>query len=94
MSGPDGDMFDEKQWRGVLAEIPSLSHRQEEISKLILKGLSDKQIASRIGISIGTVRTHLGRLFGKLDVQDRTELALHLMRGFLAGCHKVRCPRF
>ncbi|OHB65581.1 MAG: hypothetical protein A2Y76_12285 [Planctomycetes bacterium RBG_13_60_9] len=43
-----------------------------------MAGMSDKQIARAMGISITTVRTHMSRLFRKFDLSDRTELVLHV----------------
>ena len=94
MSDANGAVFSEKQWKAILARVPPLSSRQQQICRLILRGMSDKQIAGGIGISVPTVRTHLERVFEKLDVQDRTELAMFLVRGFLSGCRNVRCPRW
>jgi len=62
-----------------LRERLKLSPRQTEIVNHVLRGRAYKQIASEMGISMATVRTHLSRLFRKLDVNDRAELMLHLM---------------
>ncbi len=94
MAMPNGDVFDDRQWRFLLTETAPLSSRQEQICRLILRGLSDKQISSQIGIAIPTVRTHLGRVFEKLEVQDRTELVLFFMRQFCEGCRKIECRRW
>ncbi len=48
-----------------------LSPREQEITCLIAFGLSNKQIASRLNISIWTVSAHLRRIFGKLHVDTR-----------------------
>nr|WP_281363324.1 LuxR C-terminal-related transcriptional regulator [Nocardioides perillae] len=39
-------------------------------------GLSNKQIATRLGISDRTVKAHLGSVFARIGVQDRTQAAL------------------
>ena len=43
-------------------------------------GASDYLIGRRLGVSIWTIRTHLRRIFAKLDVQNRTSLAAMLNR--------------
>jgi len=58
----------------VLTDGLRLSTRQAEIARLISQGMSDKQIAWQLGISFGTLRTHMSRLFQKCDVKDRLEL--------------------
>ena len=52
-----------------------LSERELEIMKLVSEGLSNKEIAFRIGIGQGTVRTHLRNVFRKLGVSSRTGAA-------------------
>jgi len=51
----------------------SLSPREQEILVLISKGLSNPQVASTLGVSRATVRTHLEHIYAKLDVSNRTE---------------------
>jgi DNA-binding CsgD family transcriptional regulator len=45
--------------------------RQSQILELIAAGLADKEIAQRLGLSYGTVRTQLGRFFAANDVRGR-----------------------
>jgi DNA-binding CsgD family transcriptional regulator len=52
----------------------ALTSREEEIAKLILTGLSNKEICARLGISHGTVKNHVFGIFRKLGVQSRFEL--------------------
>jgi DNA-binding NarL/FixJ family response regulator len=54
-------------------EEQNLSPREREILELLSEGITNKCIASRLGISSETVRTHLGRIYEKLHVQGRTE---------------------
>ncbi|HEV8470494.1 MAG TPA: helix-turn-helix transcriptional regulator [Candidatus Limnocylindria bacterium] len=49
----------------------TFSGREAQIVELIALGCEDKEIASRLGISRRTVRTHLERLFGDLGVHSR-----------------------
>ena len=77
----------------LLADCSVLSPRQRDIAQCILCGHSDKQIAGELDLSVSTVRTHLSRLFEKLQVQDRGELALWFVHRFLGECAKVGCHR-
>lgn len=52
-----------------------LSPREREIARLICKGLTDRQIAARLFISVRTVEGHIYRARIKLDATDRYELA-------------------
>ncbi len=58
------------------SELEGLTAREAEILTLVAKGLSNKEIAARLGVSHGTVRNHLANVFKKLHVQCRTEAAM------------------
>ena len=53
-----------------------LSRREEQLLRLVVKGLRNKEIAYALKISEGTVKVYFSRLFQKLGVSDRYELAL------------------
>lgn len=53
-----------------------LSAREMEILTLITRGMSNKEIASRLGISHQTVKNHVTSILHKLGVNDRTQAAL------------------
>jgi len=54
----------------------TMSPREVEVLRLVAKGLANKQIGRRLGISERTVKAHLGRVFRQLGVSDRTSAAL------------------
>ncbi len=54
----------------------NLTKREEEIARLILKGNSNKMIASKLYITEKTVKTHLTKIFKKLGITNRLELAV------------------
>jgi DNA-binding CsgD family transcriptional regulator len=55
-----------------------LSAREQEVADLLLKGKSNKLIASALGISARTVEFHLKNIYNKFQVSTRTELILML----------------
>lgn len=57
-----------------------LTPREEEVLDCLAQGLTYKQIAERLGISIDTIRTHLRRIYEKLHVQSRTEAVAKYLR--------------
>lgn len=64
----------------------SLTNREREVLALVGRGLANKQIARRLGISEKTVKTHLGNTFQRIGVGDRTQAALWAERnGLLEG---------
>jgi LuxR family maltose regulon positive regulatory protein len=58
------------------ALVEPLSERELEVLRLAAAGLSNHEIAGRLYISPGTVKTHLHNLCGKLGVRNRTEAAM------------------
>ncbi len=65
-------------------ETYGLSEREMEILQLLADGLTNKEIAERLFISIQTVKTHITHIFEKLGVSDRTEaVAAALRRGLV-----------
>lgn len=57
-----------------------LSPREMEIVQYITRGLSNKMIAHRLGISHQTVKNHMTSILRKLDVEDRTQAAIYAIR--------------
>jgi DNA-binding NarL/FixJ family response regulator len=55
--------------------VSELSPREQEILRLLAQGLIYKEIADQLGISFGTVRTHICRIYEKLHVHSRHEAA-------------------
>jgi DNA-binding NarL/FixJ family response regulator len=51
---------------------PALSAREAQVLRLVARGLTNADIAKELYISAATVKTHLLRVFNKLDVDDRT----------------------
>jgi DNA-binding NarL/FixJ family response regulator len=54
----------------------ALTPRELDVLHLVAEGLGNQQIARRLGVAVTTVRTHLSRLYEKLRLQSRVELAL------------------
>jgi DNA-binding CsgD family transcriptional regulator len=57
-----------------------LTRREREVAMLAAAGISSREIAARLALSVRTVDNYLGRAYAKLDVASRTELAA-LLRG-------------
>ncbi|MFL9949306.1 helix-turn-helix transcriptional regulator [Paraburkholderia agricolaris] len=53
---------------------PNLTHREQQIARLVRNGLSNKEIARDLALAQPTVKTHLLRMFRKLGVSSRTEM--------------------
>jgi NarL family two-component system response regulator LiaR len=57
-----------------------LTDREMEVLKLVTKGLSNKDIADGLSLSIRTVQGHLANIFNKLRVSSRTEAVVHALK--------------
>lgn len=58
----------------------SLTARELEVLRLIVKGKSNKEIGDQLGIIEGTVKYHVSLILSKMGVQDRTEAATEAIR--------------
>lgn len=59
---------------------PQLTEREQEVLQLLASGLSNRNIAERLGISERTVKAHVSNLFDKHGVRNRTELVSQVQR--------------
>jgi LuxR family maltose regulon positive regulatory protein len=59
--------------RDATALIEPLSERELEVLRLLAAGLSNKEIANTLIITVGTVKKHINNIYGKLEVHRRTE---------------------
>ena len=64
------------QGTGAGQGLARLSKRESTIAKLVAEGLRNREIAAALAISEGTVKVHLHRIYEKLHVGSRTELAI------------------
>jgi DNA-binding NarL/FixJ family response regulator len=62
---------------------PSLTPRERAILACIGEGLSNHEIADRLGLSVGTVKNNTSQILHKLDLRDRTQLAIYAIRHHL-----------
>ena len=71
---------EERQRRIRTGEMPSsssttgvLSEREIEILRLVSEEFSNQRIAEKLGVSLGTIKTHLHHIIYKLEVKDRRQ---------------------
>jgi len=68
-----------------------LTAREREIVRYVALGLRNGEVAERLHITEGTVKTHMNNIFHKLTIRDRVELALYAVRmGLIAVNEAVR----
>lgn len=59
---------------------PSLTPRERAILTCIGEGLNNSEIAERLGLSVGTVKNNTSQILNKLELRDRTQLAIYAIR--------------
>jgi two-component system nitrate/nitrite response regulator NarL len=72
----------EKPGRGPVMD--SLTRRQFEVARAAVSGLSNKELAQRLGVSEGTIKNHLHAIYERLNVDGRLALLLYLKEKALA----------
>ncbi len=78
--------FEPDLLKNVLSHKPvALSPRQREIVSLVARGCRNKEIAGAMGITEGTVKVYLYKLFKKLGINDRLDLALFGRKNLFSG---------
>jgi two-component system, NarL family, response regulator LiaR len=66
--------------RITLPENNPLTPRETEVLRLIADGLSNKQVAEKLDISVATIKTHVEDILKKLSATDRTQAAVKALR--------------
>jgi NarL family two-component system response regulator LiaR len=73
--GVEGSRF-----HGVEGALEVLTQREQEVLRLLVQGMSNKEIASELSYSVGTVKNVVQRVIEKLGVSDRTQAAVYAVR--------------
>jgi DNA-binding NarL/FixJ family response regulator len=61
-------------------ELEQLTDREEDVLKLLASGLSNKDIATKLALSEGTVKNHISAILAKLHANDRTQAVLTALK--------------
>ena len=69
---------------GTPALAGDLTDREREVIRLVARGCSNHDIAQELVISEKTVKTHISHVLGKLNLDDRTQLAIYAIKKGLA----------
>jgi DNA-binding NarL/FixJ family response regulator len=60
--------------------IAELSPREYEVLELLSRGFGNREVAAKLGLSVETVKTHIERLYKRLDVTTRTDAVAKALR--------------
>lgn len=58
----------------------TLTSRENDVLRLVAEGMSNKQIARRLNLTEGTIKGYVSQILAKLNLDDRTQIALYAVR--------------
>jgi PAS domain S-box-containing protein len=73
------------RFQGAEGTLEALTPREQEVLQLLVRGLTNKQIAAQMHYSVGTVKNVVQRVIEKLGVSDRTQAAVYAVRAGIAA---------
>jgi len=79
-----------RQVKQAPATQDDLTPREVEVLRQLAQGRSNKEIAEALFISEETVKTHLGHLFGKLQVENRAQAIVQALKGGLVSLDELQ----
>jgi DNA-binding NarL/FixJ family response regulator len=68
--------------------MEQLTPREREVLEYIVQGHTNREIAGRLSLSVGTVKIHVEHIIGKLGVSDRTQAAVRAVEHGVLGRHQ------
>ena len=71
-------MHQAKNFSDIAEPFSQLSARQQQVVTLVCDGLSNRDIAEKLGVTEGTIKIHLHAIYEKLGVLSRIELMIAL----------------
>ncbi len=80
---PEHGVYCDGAWAAITKKL-GLSPQQVAVARCVLAGNGERHTAEALGLSPGTVQTHLERLYAKLKIHSRTELATRLCAAYHA----------
>ncbi len=76
---PKIDLLNKKQWSYVQRRY-SLSPRELEVARLVCKGFNNEEIAGKLSIAHGTVKTHLRNVYRRVRVRNKIQMLLKFVK--------------
>ncbi|MBO0681648.1 MAG: response regulator transcription factor [Candidatus Dormibacteraeota bacterium] len=80
-----GQLVRERPRLAATRRLADLTERETDVLREIARGLSNREIASRFGVSETTVKTHVAHLLDKLELRDRVQAVIYAFEVGLAA---------
>ncbi|KGG80369.1 LuxR family transcriptional regulator [Caloranaerobacter azorensis H53214] len=77
------EMAKSKEVRNIDSRVELLTSREKEICRLVGEGKNNKEISKELYLSEGTVKNHITKILNKLELRDRTQLAIFAIKNNL-----------
>lgn len=74
--------------------MADLTPTEQRVAELVAAGMRNKQVAAELDLALKTVETHLTRVYRKLGIHSRAELAAARRGGTLRPNSPLRTPAF
>ena len=71
--------FEAADGRATVPTPAGITEREWEVARLVARGLANQEVGESLFMSVATVKTHLGRLYHKLQVTNRVQLAIRVL---------------
>ncbi|WP_207210348.1 response regulator [Nocardioides zhouii] len=77
----------QERTRSATDALSALTERERDVADGVARGLSNAEIAAELFMGVPTVKTHVGRIFAKLGVENRVQVAIlvHDAQGWASG---------
>ena len=82
-------LLDDEQWLSLQRRY-HMTPRELEVSKLVCRGLSNRQIATALKITQGTVKTHLRNIYRRVRVNSKVVLLLRFIEDTTASANEPK----
>ena len=77
--GSAAEEFEPADGRATFPTPAGITEREWEVARLVARGLANQEVGESLFMSVATVKTHLGRLYHKLQVTNRVQLAIRVL---------------
>ena len=71
-----------REWNEAIVRVPTLTRRESGVFRLLGLGLSNREIAENLHISLCTVRSHMKKIHAKCGLREREKLAVTSYQSF------------